>query len=422
MVEQDIEFITFDGESITKSDYRNEIIDMYIRARYDGLTKITDFTVGSEAYHLADIMASLMLEHRVDIDSNYRMSMIHYCSGEFLDAEGDKCGVHRRYASPSRGEVIFSLKEAKDTQIIIPKDTVVATDDAISFVLLSDLQIEAGEISASGEVLCELEGEYTNVLPNTVTIIVSDLTISGISVNNPEQFYDGEDIEEDDEFRARILQAPSNFPTGTLKWFENTAMNDETVRTSVHDVVVRKNVSGYSENIIMYYKPLKEEDTVIYNGETVPKAYKDLTELFEMPEYNVVGITMKFIKGSPITVLPAQEDNVQYLFAIIPSEDYLLDDNLKADIEATIIEFNDTARLGNEFNPDGLALNIEEIEGVFKCRIIKHDLLNNNYSEVTASNYSRLFSNDEYYSVDLTNIENRITGAGFTIDLTPTGE
>ncbi|MBR3113964.1 MAG: hypothetical protein IKH29_09725, partial [Methanobrevibacter sp.] len=105
MVEQDAEFITFDGDVLTKSDYRNDIIDHYIQSRYDGLTKITDFSIGSEAYHLADLMASLMLEHREDIDSNYRMSMIHYAEGEFLDNFGDMAGVHREQSSPSVGEV-----------------------------------------------------------------------------------------------------------------------------------------------------------------------------------------------------------------------------------------------------------------------------------------------------------------------------
>ena len=60
MAEEDIEFITFDGDASTKSDYRDEIINKYIQAGIDGLTKITDFTIGSEAYHLADVMASFI--------------------------------------------------------------------------------------------------------------------------------------------------------------------------------------------------------------------------------------------------------------------------------------------------------------------------------------------------------------------------
>ena len=135
MVEEDIEITTFDGETITKSEYRDKIINMYVEASYEGLTKITDFTIGSEAYHLADIMASLMLEQRENTDNNYKMSMIHFAAGEFLDNFGDVAGIHRIAASPSTGEVVFTLKEAKTEDITIPDGTVVATDDAISFIL-----------------------------------------------------------------------------------------------------------------------------------------------------------------------------------------------------------------------------------------------------------------------------------------------
>ena len=82
MVEEDTQFITFDGDAISKSDYRDKIINMYIQARMDGLTKISDFTIGSEAYHISDVMATLMLEHRELIDLNYRMSMIHTAEGK----------------------------------------------------------------------------------------------------------------------------------------------------------------------------------------------------------------------------------------------------------------------------------------------------------------------------------------------------
>ena len=85
MVEEDIEFVTFDGVSITKSELRDEIINIYISANLEGMTKVTDFTVGSEAYHLADTLAGFLLEQRELVDTNYRMSMIHTAEGEFLD-------------------------------------------------------------------------------------------------------------------------------------------------------------------------------------------------------------------------------------------------------------------------------------------------------------------------------------------------
>jgi hypothetical protein len=422
MVEQDTEFITFDGDTITKSDYRNDIIDHYIQSNYDGLTKITDFNVGSEAYHLADLMAVLMLEHREDIDSNYRMSMIHYAEGEFLDNFGDAAGVHREQSSPSVGEVTFTLEKASEDIIEIPADTVVATDDAISFILTDDVTIYPGDLTGTGEVLCEQEGEYTNVLPGTVNIIISVLNINGLTVTNEGYFYDGADIEEDADYRARILNSPGNMPTGSLLWYRNVAMDDEVVATSVHDVLVLKNVGGYDEDIVIYFRAKDETDTVVFEDETVLVAYKDLVELFREPKYDIVGISMAFVPGESKTVLPATTtisgDSVEYLYAVVLDDNTVLTD-VKDDIESVITEFNDNACLANTFSPDSLVAEIEDVEGVFRCRIVLHNITDSTYSEVTDNNYVVNCNNDEYYKVDDTSISSRITEAAFTIDLTP---
>ena len=76
---------TFDGEIIEKDDVIDYLKSLYDNASYNGLTKVTDFTEGSEAYHLLDTIASLFLEAREEINDNYLMSMIHTQEGEFLD-------------------------------------------------------------------------------------------------------------------------------------------------------------------------------------------------------------------------------------------------------------------------------------------------------------------------------------------------
>ena len=421
MVEQDTEFITFDGDTITKSDYRNEIIDRYIQSNYDGLTKITDFNVGSEAYHLADIMAVLKLEHREDIDNNYRMSMIHYMEGEFLDNKGDECGVHREQSSPSTGEVTFTLDSARQDIVTIPADTVVATDDAISFILLDDVNIYPGDLTGSGECLCEQEGEYTNVLPGTVNIIISDLNINGLSVSNSDYFADGADVETDDDYRARIMASPGNVPCGSMSWFENIIMNDETVQSSVHDVICRKNVASFSEDIVVYYRAIDETDTTTLDGETVLVAYKDLVDLFQEPRYDIVGISMAFEAGESVTVLPSDitisGDDCEYLFAVVLNDDEVLS-TAKSEIAGVIDDYNSKACLGNEFSPDALVAEIEEeCESVFRCRIILHNTDEGTYSEVTSNNYNITCNDDEYYEVDVTDLADRITEASFSIDL-----
>ena len=419
MVEQDIEFITFDGQSILKSDYRNEIIDEFIQSTYDGLTQITDFSVGSEAYHLADLMANLMLEHREGIDDNYRMGLIHYAEGEFLDNMGDRAGVHRIQASPSTGEVTFTLDSEREDTVEIPADTVVATDDAISFILTDDAVIYPGETTATVEALCELEGEYTNVLPGTVNIIITELGITGLTVTNEDYFTDGADVEEDDDYRARILQAPGEAPTGSLQWFENVCLSDTNVASKVHDVLVRKNVTGYTEDIVIYYHAYDLTDTTTYNDEIVTMAYMYLVELFNQPVYNMVGVELAFEPGAPVTVLPDDDEDYTYYFAVVLDDDILLE-NIIEDIEACIIEYNSNTTLADSFSPDTLSMEIEDsVDGVFRCRILQYDENSDSYTMITDNNYSISCEDNEYIEIDTDNLSDRITEASFTIDVTP---
>lgn len=424
MVEEDIEITTFDGETITKSEYRDNIINMYVQAAYEGLTKITDFTVGSEAYHLADIIASLMLEHRENIDNNYRMSMIHYAAGEFLDNFGDIAGVHRIPAAPSTGEVVFTLKDTRRQDTVIPAGTIVSTEDAVSFLLDDDVTIMAGDTEGSGEVLCEQDGEYTNVLPNTVTIIVTDLGITGLSVTNPEIMAGGEDVEDDDVFRNRILNAPYNVPCGTLRWYENVILSDDACNMTVHDVRVMKDIVAEAD-VTIYFKPIEEDDYVERSDikpdgdHMVPHAEADLYDLFKQQSYDLVGITVGLEEAEKVTVLPNETteegDTIEYLYAIVyeSSEERTFDD-IKDDIEAVVTDFNVDSEISVEFTPDLLASAIEEVEDVLRCRIIRHNKTTGDYGEFT----EQITMNDnEYYAVDVEDISNRIREVDFTIDI-----
>ena len=401
-LEEDIEFITFDDDIITKSDYREEIINKYIAANLDGMTKITDFTVGSEAYHVSDVMASFILEYRELIDSNYRMSMVHYAEGEFLDNFGDKDGIHRRGSSPSVGQVTFTrLDTTHNTKPIdIADGSQVATEDAISFIVDAhgeeSITIEGGVDSITVDVICEQEGSYTNVEPNTITLVMGDLG-SLVSVTNEEEFTDGEDIEEDDEYRARILLAPEEHPINSLAWYESMCLSLD----SIHDVRAEKGQTQLDKDIIIYYNPINWEDTSI--------AESDLESLFTLKEYDIVGITRDYILAERVVMLPAEDD---YLFAVLLKQNYTID-MVKADIVAKIEKFNSDAMIAVEFNPSSLASIIEnEVEGVTSCRIVKAN--SDSYSEIVEP---VSVDDNEVYQIDMSDINSRIVKIHFNIDI-----
>ena len=401
MVEEDIEFETFDNDIITKSDYREEIINKYIQANLDGMTKITDFTIGSEAFHVADVMASFILEHRELIDNNYRMSMVHYAEGEFLDNFGDKDGVHRRGSSPSVGQVTFTRLNTTQNEnpIEIADGSQVATEDAISFIVDGDgenIIIEGGSNSVTVDAICEQEGSYTNVEANTITLVMGDLG-SLVSVNNAEKFTEGEDIEDDEEYRARILLAPEEHPINGLAWYESMCLTLD----SIHDVRAEKGQTQLDKDIIIYYNPTDWEDTSI--------AESDLESLFTMKEYDIVGITRDFILAEQVTMLPAEED---YLFAVLLEQNYTIG-MVKEDIVNKIEQFNADAMIAVEFNPSSLASIIEnEVEGITSCRIVKAN--SNSYTEIVEP---ISVDDNEVYQIDMTDINSRIVKIHFNIDI-----
>ena len=129
-------------------------------------------------------------------------------------------------------------------------------------------------------------------------------------------------------------------------------------------------------------------------------AEQDLQDLFNEPEFDIVGVNIAFISGEPVTVLPAtgtvDGDSVEYLYAIVPDEDVLLEDIVE-DIESCIVEFNSNDDLSNIFSPDSLVSLIEDVDGVFRCRIVLHNITEDSYSEVTENNYIVYCNDNEYY-------------------------
>lgn len=404
MVEEDTEFITFDGDTISKSDYRDEIINKYISANIDGLTKITDFSIGSEAYHVADVMASLMLEHRELIDLNYRMSMIHTCEGEFLDNFGDMAGVHRYGASPSEGEVTFTRLNSESTaNIVIPDGLQISTEDAISFIVDNDgenLVLESGVESITCNVLCEQEGAYTNVLPGNINLIMNDLA-SLISVTNTAAMTGGMDIEDDEDYRSRILLSPYEVPVGTLGWYENMALTLE----SIHDVKVEKGITQLDADVIIIYNPTNWTDTSI--------AESALEDLFSMKEYDVAGVTLDYILCTQVPVLEATSNTVVY-FGLVLKQNYSLNMVKDAVIEK-IQQFNNDALISVEFNPGSIASIIEnEIEGINACRIVEYNTTTEKYVEIVEP---VSMEENEVYSIDLTDISDRVKEMRFNLDI-----
>ena len=389
---QETEYLElFDGTTLEKDDVIDYLKSKYDQAYYNGLTKVTDFNEGSEAYHLLDTIASLFLEAREDINDNYLMSMIHTQEGEFLDNTGDSLGIYRKPASPSTGYVVIYynataltadeiLNDGAGTVCdledpVILEDLVVMTDDSISFIVDDADSYLNGKKYIKLEATCEYEGEYTNVLEDTITIIENDLP-AGVKVTNT-AFSGGTDIESDDDYRARILDHPNNSPTGSINWYKTIPFVDEGVVNLVHDIVPSKEGVSADEDLLLIYNPIDKNETeeeyaggqADIIGTFYPSEYV-LRQFFALDEYNIVGITLGYQKATPQYVLADTSITgytINYVVYVnIDTEEYpeATLSTVTPKVEEVITQFNEAANIGQSFNPANLCVLIEEIPEV----------------------------------------------------------
>ena len=386
---QETEYIElFDGTTLTRDDVIDYLKSRYDQAYYNGLTRVTDFSEGSEAYHLLDTIAALFLEAREEIDTNYLMSMLHTQEGEFLDNTGDSLGIYRNNPSPSEGYVIIYYNsspltadailndgEGETCDLVDPvilDDLVVLTDDAISFTVEDTNETLNGKRYIRLEATCEYEGEYTNVLEDTITIIENDLPAM-VRVTNT-AFSGGADIESDDDYRARILDHPNNSPVGSINWYKTIAFTSEGVTGLIHDILPTKEGLGADEDLLLVYNPINKSETAqtYTGGQTqitgtyTPSEYA-LRQFFALDEYNIVGINLGFQKATPQYVL-ADDTITGYtinycIYLNLDSVDYpeATLSTVQPKVQAIINQFNLDASINHEFNPASLTVLIEEV-------------------------------------------------------------
>lgn len=126
--------------------------------------------------------------------------------GQYLDYLGQVRGMTRLPATPSTGKVKFTGQLGT----VINAGTRVSTQSSSNSSAIIFETTESGVINEQGGVtvsaVCTEAGKIGNVPAGTIVLMVEP--VEGVtSVTNPEPFTGGTDIENDDAFRERILDA-----------------------------------------------------------------------------------------------------------------------------------------------------------------------------------------------------------------------
>lgn len=289
-MELDYVFTNRYGEEIRLKDLIEVNDNNYDTKHLEGLNKLSNRTIGTEAYNINRVQCELELEKLEDMDELAKQMSIFECTGDFLDSKGEPLGVSREPAAPSTVTLVLTIPEPLDYDLIFEEGTIVFTDDSVSFSFDEDCIITQGELSNNVSATSELTGSVTNVEANTINIFELEPD-EQVTVTNPQSAVGGLDEEEDEDYRMRILDAPNNHPTGSAAWYRLHAMLND----NVSDARFVNTPLDVLNTALLYFKPVNETDA--------SNTLSELISYFEKDEYNIIGQKLKIEQAEGIQVL-----------------------------------------------------------------------------------------------------------------------
>lgn len=142
-----------------------------------------------------------------------RQSFPQTAQGEYLDLHGSVRGVARKAAEKATGTVRFSIAAPRADALDISAGTVCLTAGGQRFVTTSGCTIGSGALTADAPAEAEEAGSAGNALAGTVTLMA--VIPAGVGAcTNPDAFTGGADEEDDEAYRARILDSFARLPNG----------------------------------------------------------------------------------------------------------------------------------------------------------------------------------------------------------------
>ena len=288
----DESFYNILGEEISRNGLVQQMINFYGLLLEVGETRITDFNEGSE---IRNFLETIAVDHYVileDQNEHAKITFIDTAYGEWLDKHGQHPAIRleRNQGAEAVGEVTFTIPSVSTEQTIIPEGTLLAsTETGLQFSTDYDAVIEIGDLNVDVQCTCMSVGEDGNVVSGSIDLIDDDfIDVHGITVTNTDAFTGGVDYEEDEAYRARLLEYVRREDFGSLPYYINLA---ETV-PGVHDVKLVDEV-GVSKKILVNGDVKETSDTLLVD---VLTRFSDTRNLGINHTFNVAKPT--FVKYS----------------------------------------------------------------------------------------------------------------------------
>lgn len=163
-----------------------------------------------------------------ELQQNYYAAFISTATDTSLDRVGSNMGVGRKVAQPA----FATIEVTTDGQYLIETGETFETDDGYVFDLIKDItttQQPDGTWKGTGIVQSEENGSMNNVAANKITM-ESNPDDNVLSITNPEPAGGGQDYEDDETYRARLLEENAAKPGPTALGMTSALMELPGVR------------------------------------------------------------------------------------------------------------------------------------------------------------------------------------------------
>ena len=212
----EIEFVSSDKETVLA-----ELVNLYTETTGRALAQ------GDPIRLFLYTIAEVIIQQRAWINYTGKQNLLRYASGGNLDYIGVLVGAERLAAAAATTTVKITLSEARATSTLIPSGTRITAGDNVFFALVENVNIIAGEITATASAQCTVTGSAGNgYLPGELKTIVDPVPFVA-SIVNTTTSEGGAEVEDDDSYREAIHEAPEKFscagPDGAYEYFAKRA-------------------------------------------------------------------------------------------------------------------------------------------------------------------------------------------------------
>lgn len=322
-----------------------------IRASLQNLvsrSKITNQTVGGIARSILEVINLNVSEYYDILDINTMMGFVSTSEGYFLDLIGDLFNIKRN--TPEKASVsssdncqLFYVSSGVLYDYLptgkIPNGTVVSTEDGqISFTVTSDTSF--GLTSTEVYVPIEASESGANYNVGLNTLVKHSINSSNIFTTNSKVVSGGTDLESDENFRYRIVNA-------TLS---SAKANESAIR------IAALSVPGVSDVVIKpYARGIGSYDIIVLpvEGLATDKMISDVQNAINTVQ--AVGITGRAIKPSIVPV----DISVKVVFSASTPESHRV--TIRSQVKTAIERYIVNIPLGGTFVLNELRQRIMDV-------------------------------------------------------------